>query len=242
MVRQRDRQAAGRGHRAEVVLARARTRAAWSSRPAPPHRGSGRWWGARSCGVARPPRAARARRDACRYLRSRPWHVALDEARAAAARGEVPVGAVVTDARGGVLARAGNEVEARRDPSAHAEMLALRAAAGRSGRQAAGRLHALVTLEPCPMCAQAASFFRVRRVVLRRLRPQGRRRGAWRAHLRGPLLPPRAGGGRRRAGNRGGGAAARPSSPRGGNGRHRVGELCPPASQDVRPAGPRNGR
>jgi len=55
--------------------------------------------------------------------------IALEEARAAAARGEVPVGAVITDAAGAVLARAGNEVEARADPSAHAELLALRAAA-----------------------------------------------------------------------------------------------------------------
>src|SRR4051812_44212471 len=91
--------------------------------------------------------------------------LALAEAQARAARGEVPVGAVVTDAAGAVLAAAGNEVEARHDPSAHAELLALRAAAaGRSTKFLAG-CTLTVTLEPCPMCAQAASFFRVKRVV-----------------------------------------------------------------------------
>jgi tRNA(Arg) A34 adenosine deaminase TadA len=91
--------------------------------------------------------------------------IALAEARAAAARGEVPVGAVVTDATGRVLARAGNEVEARHDPSAHAEMLALRAAAAARGEKLLPDCTLWVTLEPCPMCAQAASFFRARRVV-----------------------------------------------------------------------------
>ncbi|WP_207539234.1 nucleoside deaminase [Sabulicella rubraurantiaca] len=91
--------------------------------------------------------------------------LALEEARDAARRGEVPVGAVVSDARGRVLARAGNRVEEWRDPAAHAEMLALREAA-----RALGDKHLLgctltVTLEPCPMCAAASSLFRVRRVV-----------------------------------------------------------------------------
>ncbi len=90
---------------------------------------------------------------------------ALEEARAAAARGEVPVGAVVTDARGALLARAGNEVEARRDPSAHAEMLALRAATRAVGDKHLEGATLWVTLEPCAMCAQAASLFRVTRVV-----------------------------------------------------------------------------
>lgn len=91
--------------------------------------------------------------------------LALGEARAAAARGEVPVGAVVSDAHGRVLARAGNEVEARRDPSAHAEMLALRAAAALRGGKHLEDCTLTVTLEPCPLCAAAASLFRVRRVV-----------------------------------------------------------------------------
>ncbi len=92
-----------------------------------------------------------------------PMDLALAEAAAAAARGEVPVGAVVTDAAGQVLAAAGNEVEARHDASAHAEMLALRAAAARIGSPRLVGCTLTVTLEPCPMCAQAASFFRVKR-------------------------------------------------------------------------------
>ncbi|MBK1661315.1 nucleoside deaminase [Paracraurococcus ruber] len=99
--------------------------------------------------------------------------LALAEARAAAARGEVPVGAVVTDAAGTVLARAGNEVEARRDPSAHAEMLALRAATAARGNKALGDCTLTVTLEPCPMCAQAASFFRIRQVAFGAYDPKG---------------------------------------------------------------------
>jgi len=102
-----------------------------------------------------------------------PMELALAEARAAAARGEVPVGAVVTDAAGAVLARAGNEVEARRDPSAHAEMLALRAAAAARGEKWLVDCTLTVTLEPCPLCAQAASLFRVKRVVFGAYDPKG---------------------------------------------------------------------
>jgi len=99
--------------------------------------------------------------------------IALAEARAAAARGEVPVGAVVTDAAGQVLARAGNAVEARRDPSAHAELLALRAAAAASGDKVLPDATLWVTLEPCAMCAAAASFFRVKRIVFGAYDPKG---------------------------------------------------------------------
>jgi tRNA(Arg) A34 adenosine deaminase TadA len=100
--------------------------------------------------------------------------IALEEARAAAARGEVPVGAAVTDAGGRVLARAGNRTEERHDASAHAEMLALRAAAAaRGGGPRLPGCTLTVTLEPCPMCAQAASFFRVRRVVFGAYDPKG---------------------------------------------------------------------
>lgn len=94
-----------------------------------------------------------------------PIEIALEEARAAGGRGEVPVGAVVTDAAGQVLARAGNEVEARQDPTAHAEMLAMRAAAARRGAKRLADCTLTVTLEPCPMCAQAASLFRIRRIA-----------------------------------------------------------------------------
>jgi len=99
--------------------------------------------------------------------------MALAEARAAAVRGEVPVGAVVLDASGTVLARAGNEVEARHDPTAHAELLALRAAAAVRGEPRLPDCDLVVTLEPCPMCAHAASLFRVRRLVFGAYDPKG---------------------------------------------------------------------
>ena len=102
-----------------------------------------------------------------------PMESALEEARAAAARGEVPVGAVVTGADGRVLARAGNRVEELRDASAHAEVLALRAAAAVVGGPRLPGCTLTVTLEPCPMCAQAASFFRVKRVVFGAYDPKG---------------------------------------------------------------------
>ena len=102
-----------------------------------------------------------------------PMQIALDEARAAAERGEVPVGAVVLAPNGTVLARAGNEVEGRRDASAHAEMLAMRAAAAAAGDPRLAGCDLVVTLEPCPMCAQAARLFRVRRLVFGAYDPKG---------------------------------------------------------------------
>ena len=90
---------------------------------------------------------------------------ALDEARAAAERGEVPVGAVVVAPDGTISARAGNRVLELKDPTAHAEILALRAACSAAGSE---RLpgHALyVTLEPCPMCAAAIASARIARLV-----------------------------------------------------------------------------
>ena len=98
---------------------------------------------------------------------------AICEAQEAAARGEVPVGAVVTDPAGQVLAAAGNRVEEHADPSAHAEMLALRAAAERLGAKHLAGCTLTVTLEPCAMCAQAASLFRVGRVVFGAYDPKG---------------------------------------------------------------------
>jgi tRNA(Arg) A34 adenosine deaminase TadA len=102
-----------------------------------------------------------------------PMDMALAEARAAAARGEVPVGAVLVAADGAVLARMGNEVEARHDAAAHAEMLALRAAGARRGEPRLPDCDLFVTLEPCPMCAQAISFFRIRRLVFGAYDPKG---------------------------------------------------------------------
>ena len=99
--------------------------------------------------------------------------MALEEARAAAMRGEVPVGAVVLGPDGAVLARAGNRVEADRDASAHAELLAMRAAAAALGDPRLAGCDLFVTLEPCPMCAQAASFFRIRRLVFGAYDPKG---------------------------------------------------------------------
>jgi tRNA(Arg) A34 adenosine deaminase TadA len=91
--------------------------------------------------------------------------VALEQARLAAARGEVPVGAVVVAADGVVVSRAGNMVQASNDASAHAELLALRGAAAARGAKWLTDCDLVVTLEPCPMCAQAISLFRIRRLV-----------------------------------------------------------------------------
>jgi cytosine deaminase len=99
--------------------------------------------------------------------------LALAEARAAAARGEVPVGAVVLGPDGTVLARAGNCSEADRDAAAHAELLALRAAARVCGVPRLPNCDLIVTLEPCPMCAAAAALFRVRRIVFGAYDPKG---------------------------------------------------------------------
>jgi len=88
---------------------------------------------------------------------------ALAEARAAAERGETPVGAVVV-AQGRVVAAEGNRVRALADPTAHAEMLALRAAAAALGTERLTGADLYVTLEPCPMCAGAISLARVRRL------------------------------------------------------------------------------
>jgi tRNA(Arg) A34 adenosine deaminase TadA len=94
-----------------------------------------------------------------------PMALALAEARAAAARGEVPVGAVVVEAASGaVLARAGNRTEADNDPSAHAEILALRAAGAAKGAPRLPDCDLYVTVEPCAMCAAAISFARIRRL------------------------------------------------------------------------------
>ena len=89
--------------------------------------------------------------------------VALDEARAAAARGEVPVGAVVVSA-GKVVARAGNRTRERADPTAHAEMLAIRAACAALGQERLEGFDLYVTLEPCAMCAGAIAAARIGRL------------------------------------------------------------------------------
>ena len=102
-----------------------------------------------------------------------PMTAALEEARAAALRGEVPVGAVVLAPDGTVLARAGNRTEADHDASAHAELLAMRAAAQRLGTPRLVGCDLVVTLEPCPMCAAAIGLFRIRRLVFGAYDPKG---------------------------------------------------------------------
>ena len=102
-----------------------------------------------------------------------PMQHALDEARAAAGRGEVPVGAVVLGPDGATLARAGNRTEADNDPTAHAEILALRQAAIRRGSPRLPDCDLVVTLEPCPMCAHAIGLFRVRRLIFGAYDPKG---------------------------------------------------------------------
>ncbi|MEK9679047.1 MAG: nucleoside deaminase [Rhodospirillaceae bacterium] len=98
---------------------------------------------------------------------------ALAQAEAAAARGEVPVGAVIVDDQGRVLAGAGNRTEELNDPTAHAEMLAIREAAAARGEPRLPDCDLYVTLEPCPMCAQAISFARLRRVYFGAYDPKG---------------------------------------------------------------------
>lgn len=99
--------------------------------------------------------------------------LALREAIAAEARGEVPIGAVVVGPDGAVLAAAGNEVEARNDSTAHAELLAIRAAGAKLGAPRLPGCDLYVTLEPCAMCATAASFARIRRVIFGAYDPKG---------------------------------------------------------------------
>lgn len=102
-----------------------------------------------------------------------PMQAALTEAKAAAARGEIPVGAVVTGPDGRILAQAGNRTEADNDPTAHAEILAMRAAAAAAGSPRLPDCDLYVTLEPCPMCAQAISLFRIRRLIFGAYDPKG---------------------------------------------------------------------
>jgi tRNA(Arg) A34 adenosine deaminase TadA len=98
---------------------------------------------------------------------------ALGAARAAAERGEVPIGCVIVGPDGAVLAEAGNRTEADHDPTAHAELLAIRAAAQKLGSPRLVGCDLYVTLEPCPMCAQAISFARLRRVYWGASDPKG---------------------------------------------------------------------
>jgi tRNA(adenine34) deaminase len=98
---------------------------------------------------------------------------ALDEAAAAAEAGEVPVGAVLVDAAGEFVVASGNRVERDHDPTAHAEMLVLRAGAAKLGTKHLADCDLYVTLEPCPMCAAAIGFARLRRLYFAAYDPKG---------------------------------------------------------------------
>jgi tRNA(adenine34) deaminase len=108
--------------------------------------------------------------------------LAMEEAAAAGARGEVPVGAVLVAADGRILARDGNRILERHDPTAHAEMLVIRAGAEALANERLVGASLFVTLEPCAMCAGAASFARLARVVFAADDPKGG------AILHGPMF------------------------------------------------------
>ena len=97
------------------------------------------------------------------YLKS-PMIRALALARDAVERGEVPVAAIITDVNGMIIAEAVNRVERDRDPTAHAEMLAIKSACEALGRTRLDECDLWVTLEPCPMCAGAIAHARIRRL------------------------------------------------------------------------------
>ncbi|WP_408736134.1 nucleoside deaminase [Acetobacter orientalis] len=115
-----------------------------------------------------------------------PMALALLLAQEAATCGEVPVGAVVLGPDGSVLAQARNHVESLQDPSAHAEMLAMREAVRVQGGRRLAECTLVVTLEPCPMCAAAITHFRVGRVIFGAYDPKGG------GMEHGPRLPYRA--------------------------------------------------
>ncbi len=99
--------------------------------------------------------------------------LALQEADAAAQRGEVPVGAVLVNKSGFIMAQAGNRSEEMNDPTAHAEILVIREAARQRGEPRLPDCDLYVTLEPCAMCAAAISFARLRKVVFGAYDPKG---------------------------------------------------------------------
>ena len=100
--------------------------------------------------------------------------LALNEAGASQRRGEVPVGAVVVNPQNGeILAQAGNRTEELGDPSAHAELLAIRAAAARLGSSRLLNCDVYVTLEPCAMCAAAIALAKLRKLVFGAYDPKG---------------------------------------------------------------------
>ena len=105
--------------------------------------------------------------------KARPMDLALSEAEAARDRGEVPVGAVIVSAMGEILASAGNQTLMLRDPTGHAELIAIRAASAKLKSERLTDCDLYVTLEPCAMCAAAISFARIRRLYFGASDPKG---------------------------------------------------------------------
>ena len=91
---------------------------------------------------------------------------AIEQANIAGERGDIPIGVVIVTDQGEIIARAGNSREQRKDPTAHAEILALRAAGAQLGDWRIARSTMYVTLEPCPMCAGAITMARVPQLVI----------------------------------------------------------------------------
>jgi tRNA(adenine34) deaminase len=110
------------------------------------------------------PRTRRAFKPGMNQPISGPMRLALEEAERAAARNEVPVGAVLAGSAGQILASSGNRTIELKDPTAHAELLVIREAARAVGSERLVDCDLYVTLEPCAMCAAAASFARIRRL------------------------------------------------------------------------------
>ena len=102
-----------------------------------------------------------------------PMDLALTEAEAAAKRGEVPIGAVIVAADGALLSHAGNRMLEFRDPTAHAELIAIREACAKLSSERLTSCDLYVTLEPCAMCAAAISFARIRRLYFGAPDPKG---------------------------------------------------------------------
>ena len=108
-----------------------------------------------------------------RMEKSNPMRRALEEAVAAGSRGEIPVGAVIVDAQGAVIASTGNDTRRTSDPTAHAELLAIRQAAAKLGAERLDGCTLYVTLEPCAMCAGAIAHARLERLVFGAYDPKG---------------------------------------------------------------------
>jgi tRNA(adenine34) deaminase len=107
-------------------------------------------------------------------MKKSPLQYALEEAGNAVLQDEVPIGAVIVDSLSGeIIASSHNEMEARQDPTAHAELLAIQRACAIKGQSRLDECDLYVTLEPCPMCAQAISFARIRRLYFGAYDPKG---------------------------------------------------------------------